>query len=251
LRHSLEQFGSLLLHPDDNYYAQLRARLKRAGLHESRWPRVFLAAKLVLMLLLAAVFGVLPYSCSLMGGWLALSIGAAAAMLGFTLPEIWLVSVRHKRQRLLNQALPDALDMLVLCLEGGVSLSGAMNRVSAELRSAHPLFAIEFDVVQREVQMGMTVGEAMQKFGERCELDDVKTLASVLLQSERYGASLAKPLRIHADTCRQNRHQHAEEMAQKAAVKILFPTLLCIFPAIFIVILGPAAYQIASIFGQR
>jgi tight adherence protein C len=106
------------------------------------------------------------------------------------------------------------------------------------------------NIVQREIQLGLSAGEAFKKLGDRCDLDEMRNLASVLLQSERFGASVVKALRIHADSCRLERQQRAEEMAQKAAVKILFPTLLCIFPAIFIVVLGPAAYQIANMFSQ-
>src|SRR5439155_20687801 len=108
----------------------------------------------------------------------------------------------------------------------------------------------ELDIIQREMQMGLSCGEAMKKFAGRCDLEEVRNLASVLLQSERFGAGVVKALRIHADTARQERQQRAEEVAQKAAVKILFPTLLCIFPAIFIVILGPAAYQIAGMLSK-
>jgi tight adherence protein C len=143
--------------------------------------------------------------------------------------------------------LPDALDMLVLCVEGGVSLPQAVQRVTTELHEAHPLLGTEMDIVQREMLLGLSVGEALRKFGQRADLEDVRTLASVLLQNERYGASVARALRIHADTLRQQRQQRAEEQAQKAAVTILFPTLVCIFPAIFIVILGPAAFQIMAV----
>jgi tight adherence protein C len=100
------------------------------------------------------------------------------------------------------------------------------------------------------MMLGLSVGEAMRKCADRVDLDDIRTLASVLLQNERYGASVGKALRIHAETLRTERQARAEEMAQKAAVKILFPTLLCIFPAIFIVILGPAALQIVHAFNK-
>ena len=104
------------------------------------------------------------------------------------------------------------------------------------------------DLVQREMMLGVSVGEGLEKLGIRSDLEEMRNLASVIVQSERFGTSVVKALRIHADTLRQQRQQRAEEMAQKAAVKILFPTLLCIFPAIFIVILGPAAFQIVADF---
>jgi tight adherence protein C len=125
-----------------------------------------------------------------------------------------------------------------------------MQRVTAELQSAHPLLGEEMDLVQREMILGVSAGEGLQKLASRSDLDDIRHLASVVLQSERYGASIVKALRIHAETLRQQRQQRAEEMAQKASVKILFPTLLCIFPAVFIVIIGPAAFQLAAIFSR-
>src|SRR5262249_42893053 len=164
---------------------------------------------------------------------------------GMLTPSLWVDYQRKRRQAELRRALPDAVDMLVLCVEAGLSLRAAVQRGTAELQLPHPRLARAMDIQLREVQLGLSVGEAMQKFGERCGLDEVRELAAVLLQSERYGTASVKALRLHSETCRQQRQQRAEERAQKAAVKILFPTLLCIFPAIFIVILGPAAYQIA------
>ena len=141
-------------------------------------------------------------------------------------------------------ALPDALDVLVICLEGGLSLPGALKRVSSELRTAHPTLANELNLVQREIQLGRSPGEALQQMGIRTDLEEIRSLASVVSQAERFGASLVKSLRVHAETLRLKRQQYAEEMAQKAIIKVLFPTLLFIFPGIFIVILGPAAIQI-------
>ncbi len=138
----------------------------------------------------------------------------------------------------------------MLCVEGGGSLTSAIQRVTEDLASTHPLLAAEMTIVQREMQMGLSAGDSFKRFAERCGLDEVKELASVLLQSERFGAGVAKALRVHADTCRQDRQHRAEEMAQKASVKILFPTLLCIFPAVFIVLLGPAAYQMANVLSK-
>jgi tight adherence protein C len=106
----------------------------------------------------------------------------------------------------------------------------------------------ELSIIHREIQMGLTVGEALRAFAERCNLEEVRDLASVLIQSERIGASVAQALRTHAESSRLERQQRAEEMAHKTTVKIIFPTLLCIFPAIFIVLIGPAAIQMAELF---
>ena len=120
--------------------------------------------------------------------------------------------------------------------------------MASELQSAHPVLARELSIVQRQMQLGRTAGEALRQFANRADLEEIRSLASVIIQAEKFGASLTKALRVHADALRQKRMFSAEEMAQKAAVKILFPTILCIFPGIFIVLLGPAAIQIREMF---
>lgn len=224
--------------------ARLRERLARAGLYRPVYPALVLGVRVLLAALLPLLLGLAPYLL----GWLpprgAAVAGALGAALGFLLPGLWLDARTRHRQEALRRGLPDALDMLVLCVEGGVSLTGALQRVADELQAIHPALGLELNILQRETNMGQSAGEAMKRFARRCGLEEVDTLASVLLQSERFGAGVVKALRIHAESSRQDRQQKAEELAQKAAVKILFPTLLCIFPAIFIVLLGPAAQQI-------
>jgi tight adherence protein C len=241
--------GTPLLPTNEEQRNQLRQRLIEAGIYDTHALALILGVKMLLMavpLVLSialAVTGVLSPTRAMMAGALGLGLGMIA-------PGIWLDYCKNARQSSLRRALPDALDMLVLCLEGGVSLNAAMQRVTAELQSAHPLLGEEMDLVQREMILGVSAGEGLQKLASRSDLDDIRHLASVVLQSERYGASIVKALRIHAETLRQQRQQRAEEMAQKASVKILFPTLLCIFPAVFIVIIGPAAFQLAAIFSR-
>jgi tight adherence protein C len=122
--------------------------------------------------------------------------------------------------------------------------------VAGELKNTHPLLASELNIVQREIQLGQSSGESLAHLGERSDLEEIRSLAAVITQADRFGASLVKSLRVHADTLRLKRQQRAEEMAQKAGTKILFPTLLFIFPAIFVVILGPAAIQIMDMLGK-
>src|SRR5262249_38309187 len=144
--------------------------------------------------------------------------------------------------------LPDFLDVVVICLEGGLSLPATFQRVAGELRLVHPLLAAEMGTVGRATMLGQSTGEALRDFAERCDLDEVRTLASVVHQSERFGAGVVKTLRVHAEILRAQRLLYAEEMAQKASVKIIFPTLLFIFPAIFLVLAGPAAFQLMEMF---
>jgi tight adherence protein C len=227
----------------------IQRRMKQAGIHRRQAMLTFLGVKSLLCVGLAALLAIAAWSA--LPARFVFGAGALGALVGMSAPEIWLSSVVKRRQRKLRQALPDALDMLVLCLEGGISVAGALQRVSSEMRRAHPLLAEEMATMENETQLGMSVGEAVKSFATRADLKEAHELASVLLQSERYGSSIVKPLRLHSDIARQERYRRAEEIAQKAAVKILFPTLLFIFPSIFIVILGPAAYQIANMFSHR
>src|SRR5262249_14558026 len=128
----------------------------------------------------------------------------------------------------------------------------SLRRVASELRTAHPLLAFELNIVQREVQLGRSTGEALRQFADRADLEELRSLASVVTQAERYGASLVKSLRVHADALREKRLQYAEEMAHKASIKILFPTVLFIMPAMFIVVLGPTSLELlAALKGLR
>ncbi len=193
--------------------------------------------------LVLGLSGLVPTEYAVLGG-------GCFGIVGMIGPGFWLDGRKKKRQTSFRRALPDALDLLVICLEGGLSLPASLRRVGAELRTAHPLLALELNIVQREIQLGSSPGESLQKMGVRTDLEEVRSLASVITQAERFGASLVKSLRVHADTLRTKRQQHAEEMAEKAAIKVLFPTLLFIFPAIFVVILGPAAFQIMEQLGE-
>jgi tight adherence protein C len=211
----------------------------------------FLGIKLLLMVT-PALLGVAAAVAGLLSLQKALIFGALLGVFGMIGPSFWLDRRKRDRQGAFRRALPDALDTLVICLEGGLSLPGALRRVVGELRTAHPMLAAELNIVQREVQMGRSPGEALGQFANRCDLEEVRSLASVITQSERFGASLVKSLRVHAEMLRVKRLQHAEEMAQKAATKLLIPTILFIFPCIFIIVMAPAVIQVMDIFaGMR
>ena len=240
---TLPKLGTALMPDDEGERTLLRARLIHAGLYGRQTLPIFLGAKLLLIVtpvvagLALALTGLIRTEYAILGG----GCFGIAGMIG---PGFWLDGRKKKRQTSLRRALPDALDLLVICLEGGLSLPASLRRVGAELRTAHALLALELNIVQREIQLGSSPGESLHKMGVRSDLEEIRSMASVITQAERFGASLVKSLRVHAETLRTKRQQYAEEMAAKAAVKVLFPTLLFIFPAIFVVILGPAAFQI-------
>jgi tight adherence protein C len=142
------------------------------------------------------------------------------------------------------------MDLLVICVEAGLSFPAALVRITKELRAAYPMLALELMIVHREIQLGHTTGEALKRFGDRFDLEEIRSLASVIRQADRFGASIVNAIRVHADTLRHKRLEDARERAQKATVKLLFPTVLCIFPAMFVVILGPAVFDILELFDK-
>jgi tight adherence protein C len=243
------KLGSVIAPVDDAERTRLQARLYAAGFYHRQALVIFLGFKMMLIIgpalvgLALGLFRVVDFHTALLGA-------AGLAILGIIGPSFWLDMRKTARQTAIRRSLPDALDVLVICLEGGLSLPGAFKRVAGELKTAHPILAEELNISQQEIALGLSTGEAMRKFGERSDLEEVRSLAGVITQAERFGASLVKALRVHAETLRTKRLQYAEEMAQKATIKILFPTLLCIFPGIFVVILGPAAYQIIAMFKE-
>lgn len=165
-------------------------------------------------------------------------IGALAG--GFLLPDLWVSSRVRKRQNVLRKALPDALDLLVVCIEAGLGLDQAFMRVSQELRITHPELCSELDLVNAQIRIGRTRIEALRELASRTGVDDIKALVAMLIQTDRFGTSVAQSLRVHADDMRMKRRQRAEEAAAKTPVKMVPPLVFFIFPALFVVILGPA-----------
>src|SRR4051812_49104970 len=246
-RTALPRMGQILVPGQDEEQSRLKLRLVRAGLYGQQAMMLFLGVKLLLIVGPAAV-GLAAGLVGLVEVTNGLIYGACAGMGGIIGPSFWLDSRKATRQTMFRRSLPDALDVLVICLEGGLSLPAALRRVSDDLQTAHPLLAAELNIVQREMHLGRSPGEALQQMAHRSDLEELRSLASVILQADRFGASLVRSMRIHAETLREKRQQRAEEMAQKASVKLLIPTILFIFPAIFVVVLGPAMIHLVRIF---
>jgi tight adherence protein C len=169
---------------------------------------------------------------------------AFAAVGGYLLPEFWLTSrVRH-RQLVLRLSLPDCLDLLVVCVEAGLALDQAFLRVTQELRIAHPELCEELDLVNAEIRIGRTRIEALHELANRTGVEDIKALVAMLVQTDRFGTSIAQSLRVHSDELRTKRRQRGEELAAKATVKMIPALVFFIFPALFVVILGPAVISL-------
>jgi tight adherence protein C len=172
-----------------------------------------------------------------------------AAVVGFMVPDFFLGHLVKRRQQALRLALPDALDLLVICVEAGLGLDQSLLYISQELRIAHPALCEEFDIVNAEVNVGKTRLEALRSLAERTGVEDLKGLVATLIQTDRFGTSVAQALRVHSDDLRLKRRQRAEEMAAKTAVKMVIPLVFFIFPALFVVTLGPAVVTLVRSLG--
>lgn len=249
VKRALPKMGEQLMPEEGEKRTELKARLIQAGLYGRQAMPLFLGVKLLLMVgpaligLLAGSLGLIPTKVGVLGG-------ACASIFGLIGPSFWLDQKKAGRQKLLRRGLPDAFDLIVICMDGGLSLTGALARVVGELETAHPVLALELKIVQREVQLGQPLADSLRGFAVRTDLAEVRSLAATVKNAERFGASMVKALRTYSDTLRIKRQQQAEIMAQKAGTKILFPTLLFIFPAILIIILGPAAIQMMETLGN-
>ena len=163
-----------------------------------------------------------------------------AAVLGFMIPEFWLLWRIKRRQNRLRLALPDGLDLLVICVEVGLGLDQSILRVAQELRLVHPELSEELQMVNLEMRVGKTRLDALRELARRTGLEELKALVAMLIQTERFGTSIAQSLRIYSDDLRTRRRQSAEEMSAKTTVKMVPPLVFFIFPALLVVILGPA-----------
>ncbi|TWU06721.1 Bacterial type II secretion system protein F domain protein [Symmachiella macrocystis] len=224
---------------------QLRVKLANAGFNSPNAPSVFLALKfagLIAGFLGGGGFGVIKYGINY-NGLVSLVVGAG---IGMFLPELILRFITHSRVQKIFLSLPDALDLLVVCVEAGLGLDAAMRRVSEELQDTAPDLCAEFDLCNLQLQMGRQRREVLHDLGVRSGVDDLKALAAILIQADKFGSSVAQALRVQSDSMRVKRSQLAEERAAKTAVQMIFPLVLFIFPGIFVVLVGPAAISMIN-----
>jgi tight adherence protein C len=235
-----------LLPPSATEARKLQKQLMHAGFRSSEAPIIYRAIQLVTMagfpLIVAGV-------CALMAKPLkdALMYIMVAFIAGFILPRYFLSRITKNRQRELRWGLADALDLMVVSVEAGLGLNAAMMKVSTELRDVHTPIAIEFELANLEIRVGRDRDEALRNLAERTGVDDLRSLVAMLIQTDKFGTSIAKGLRVFSDSLRTKRRQRAEQEAQKAAVKLLFPLACFLFPTLFIAILGPAALNLMDV----
>jgi len=212
--------------------------------------RGYLVAKAVLMIALPALTALAFRFANLLHTPWALMAILSAAPVGLFAPNVFQALREAARKDRLRRALPDVLDLLVICVEAGMSLNTAFKRVAERMRSAAPELADEFLQLHREIQAGRSREDALRSLGERVKVDELRALAAMMIQTDRMGTSIAKALRVHADSIRTKFHHEAEARAARATVKLAFPLVLCIFPALLVVIVGPAAVKIVDALGK-
>jgi tight adherence protein C len=222
---------------------ELKKNLIRAGHYGERAMTAFIvfkvAAPLILPILVLPILWVVKVSASIKPLLIYAPIG-----LGFYLPNFILKHQIQSRQKKINEGLPDALDLLVVCVEAGLGLNAAMKRVADDCKVSNPVLSQEFNLLNLEILAGLDREQALRNLSDRTGVEDLATLCAILIQADRFGTSIATALRIQSDTLRTKRRQRLEEKAAQTPVKLIFPLLLFIFPALMVVILGPAIIQV-------
>jgi len=226
--------------------AKLQKQLLQAGYRSPEAAIAFRAIQITLVIALPTVVATL---CFLLDRPLNnfLIWGIIAAAVGFYLPRYVVIKKTTARQRRITWALADSMDLMVVAVEAGLGLNAALNRVGDELKGLHPDMHQEIELVNLEIRVGRGREEALRNLAERTGVDDIRSFVALLIQADRYGSSIAKAVRIFAESLRTKRRQRAEQAAQKAALKLLFPLTLFLFPVIIMVVLGSALLNIIDI----
>ncbi len=225
--------------------SNFRVRFMQAGLRGAGWPVIFFSAKSILTL-------ALPAALLLMGGAATATASTTSAVLsllplatlGYYIPNLALAILSHRRRRELTEALPDAIDLITICVEAGLGLDAAMNRTGDEMSLRSQALADEFNLVALERRVGSTREAALRNLILRTGVEDFATFVTILLQTEHFGTNVADSLRILSETVRNQRQTRAEEKAAKIPLKLLFPLIFLMFPSLFLVLLGPAVLSV-------
>ncbi len=225
--------------------SKLKQRLAHAGFRGEAAPSIYLGLKFV-FLVAGFIFGggAMLFSKGLVMDALIYTVIVAGLM--FYLPDLALWLVARNRKERIFLGLPDALDLMVVCVESGLGLDQAMRKVADEMKTTYRVIAEEFALCNFQLQMGRRRNEVLHELGYRTGVDDLRALAAILIQADKFGSSIAQALRVQSDSMRVRRRQLAEERAAKTAVKLIFPLVLFIFPAIFVVLVGPAAITMVN-----
>jgi tight adherence protein C len=237
--------------PKDSEREGTQQQLQFAGYRSPSAVSTFYGAKLAFsVLLLVGWLSAAQFLPKISSGWVAF-IALAASFFGLLLPSMWLDRSVKKRHKLLRDGFPDALDLLIVCVESGLGLTQALQRVADELDVSHPELAGEIAQVTAQMRAGVDREDALRGLATRTGLEDVRGLVSLLTQTLRFGTGIAEALRVYSEDFRDRRMQAAEEAAAKIGTKLIFPLVLCLFPSFFVVAIGPATIKLMEVFGAK
>lgn len=241
----IERLGNAMKPSDEAEVSSLRQSLISAGYRHPRAPILLLGSKLFCASGLLVGMAIIPTKTL---GFPSISslimYYVLAGFVGYYLPDYWLRWTISSRKTRILHALPDALDLMVVCVEAGLGLDQAINRVGEEIKFAHTDLSDELNLLGLELRTGVTRTDALRNLSKRIDLEEFRSLVALLIQTDRFGTSVGQALRVHSDSMKVSRRMKAEEMAAKLPVKLLFPLLFFIFPNMFIVVLGPAAIRV-------
>lgn len=242
----VEPIGTLVVPKKDAELKTTQARLIHAGYRGENALTSYYAWRLLMIVLLPGLVFIVTQYIPSMPLKRVLTLAAIAVGTGIMGPQLFLSHMVDKRQLKLRRSFPDALDLLVVCVEAGLGLAAAIQRVGKELGVSHPELSAELAIVNAEIRAGVDRLDALKGLADRTGLDDIRGLVTLLAQSMRFGTSIAETLRVYAEEFRDKRMQAAEEMAAKVGTKLIFPLTFCLFPAFFLVAIGPAILKILA-----
>lgn len=248
---ALSHIGKRAVPKTSDEYSQVNRSFRSSGMRGENLPAVFWGTKFLLAALLPVSFLVVSRTIAQsLTQDLDAGLTLFLALLGFYLPNVWLRRKVEKRKEQIFQGLPDALDLLVVCVEAGMGLDAAILRVGEEMALSNKALSEEFKLFSLELRAGKLRKDALKNLADRIDLEDVHNLVSLLVQTDRFGTSVGDALRVYSDTFRSKRYMRAEEKAAKLPGQMMFPLILFIFPSLFVAILGPAAIRASEVMSQ-
>ncbi|WP_373186002.1 type II secretion system F family protein [Halopseudomonas sp.] len=247
----LGPMGERLVPSEEEAHGRIAQELRRAGKRSPGAINLFFGLRLLLLVVPPLLVLLLVVPFVRLDPLVSVMLMICSSIMGYLLPRYWLEKTIKRRTRLLRRGLPDALDLLVVCSEAGLGLAAAIQRVARDLEISHPELANELHMFGLQSRAGMDSKAALRDLEERTGVDDIRGLVTTLLQSMRFGTSIAMTLRLYAAELRDKRTQEAEEKAAMVSTKMLFPLIFCVFPSFFVVALGPPLLGAMAALGGR
>ncbi len=245
------RIGQAVKPKNEQEVSKLRKRFLRAGYHGENDAVVYFGSKVSLAFFLAAFSLILKFTVlKALPAQQFLSLILFSALAGFYLPDYYLYRITKEKKKKIFEGFPDALDLMVVCVEAGMGLDAAIKRVGDEMAFKNKTLSDEFKILSLELRAGKPRADALRNLAMRTDLEDVASLVTLLIQTDKFGTRVAQALRVHSDSMRTKRYQRAEEMAAKIPIKILFPLVLFILPALVLIMVGPGLIKFYRVIVQ-